>query len=184
MEAKKNIEINAFDNLSQKNGDFFLPVLIDIKHSGIVWQEGEQNQQNGHLRLVCNTQALRYKGDDDRAYLYEPCTFAFKPPKEDGKTKGTASITISCIDGRLIEIIRGVTEGLTCKIVALYSKIKNENGTVSYAFSKFYSKEFEMGSVSWDNITAQWSLEPDSTLNLSFPKDRGSMFRFPSIAEA
>ena len=183
MEPKKNLDTNTFDNLSQRNESLFLPVLIDIKHSGIIWGEANQNQQNGHLRLVCNTQAIRYKGDDDTAYLYEPCTFAFKPPKEDGKTKGSATITISCIDSRLIEVIRGITEGLTCKVVALYSKIKNQNGTVSYAFSKFYSKEFEMGSVTWDTVSAQWTLEPDSTLNLSVPKDRGSLFRFPSIME-
>ena len=180
MEPKKNIETSVIDELSQRNEALLIPVLIDIRHSGIIWQEGS-TQQNGHLRLVCNTEGLRYKGDDDRAYLYEPCIFSYKAPKEDGKTKGTASITISCIDSRLIDVIRGITEGLTCNVVALFTKVKDENGEINYAFSKFYGKILEMGSVSWGTDSAQWTLEPDSVMNISFPKDKGSRFRCPSV---
>lgn len=179
-EPQKNIESSVIDELSQRNSALFMPILIDIRHSGIIWQEGS-NQKNGHLRLVCNTEAIRYKGDDDIAYLYEPCTFIYKAPKEDGKTKGTASITISCIDSRIIEIIRGITEGLTCKVVALFTKVKDENNEVNYTFSKFYGKTFELGSVSWSGDTAQWALEQDSTLSISYPKDKGSRFRCPSV---
>ena len=44
-----------------------------------------------------------------------------------------------------------------------------------------YGKEFEMTSVDWDGISAQWTLNPDSTLDMNTPRDKGSLFRFPSI---
>lgn len=182
-EPKANVSSNVFDEMTQRNGEFCLPVLLDIKHSGIVWEEGSV-QQNGHLRLVCNSQAIKYKeSSTEPAYTYEPCEFSYKMPKEDGKTKSNASITISCIDSRLIEIIRGVTEGVKCRIIALFTKTKTENNSYRYIFSKLYGKEFEMGAVSWDGVQAQWALEPDSTLSIAFPKDKGSSFRCPSIAE-
>ena len=175
----------VLDSAAQETDSTFLPVLIDIKHSGIYWGpdtgEGQARQENGHLRLVNDVRGLMFKGDDVAPRWYAPCTFSFKPGKDDGKNTANASVTISAADSRIIEVIRSIEESLYCQVVALYAKMKSDTGKVTYTFTKIYGKEFEMTSVSWDGISAQWTLNPDSTLDSNTPRDKGSLFRFPSI---
>lgn len=175
----------VLESSAQETDASFLPVLLDIRHSGIYWgsqtEEGGTSQENGHLRLINDVRGVKYKGDDPVPHWYAPCTFSFKPGKDDGKNKANASITISAADSRIIEVIRSIEEDLMCQVVALYGKVKNNDGKVSYAFTKVYGKEFEMTSVDWDGISAQWTLNPDSTLDMNTPRDKGSLFRFPSI---
>jgi hypothetical protein len=174
----------VLDSSAQESDSSFLPVLVDIRHSGIYWGPdagGETSQENGHLRLVNDVRGVKYKGDDPVPYWYAPCTFSFKPGKDDGKNKANASITISAADSRIIEVIRSIEEDLVCQVVALYGKVKNDEGRVSYTFTKVYGKEFDMTSVNWDGISAQFTLNPDSTLDMNTPRDKGSLFRFPSI---
>ena len=182
---RRNISTATFESMTQKSDKAFIPVLIDIRHSGIQWGDSAATykQEDGHLRLICDTRGVMYKGDDNEAKWYAPCTFTFKPPKEDGKSKSNASVSISCIDTRLIEVIRLIEEDLTCSIVGMYVKIKNDDGTTKYMFSKLYGKEFYMGSVTWNGISAQWELDPDQIADLSAPRDKGSNFRLPSIME-
>lgn len=180
---RRNISTITFNEMTQKSQNAFLPILIDIKHTGIVWTDKSFNQENGHLRLICDTRGVKYKGDDTTAKYYAPCTFLYKKPKEDGKTKNKASISVSCVDTRLIEVIRSITENLTCKIVGMYTKIDSNNGAQKYVFSKLYGKEFFMSNVTWDGISAQWDLDPDSIMDLSAPRDKGSVYRLPAIME-
>lgn len=183
----RNISRKTFNSMTQKSENALLPILIDIKHPGIKWDDESQTtykQTDGHLRLISNSRGVMYKGNDITPKWYAPCEFSFKRPKEDGKTKSKASISISCIDSRLIEVIRLIKEDLTCSIVALYTVVESENETEQYIFSKIYGKDFELGSVSWDGITAQWELDPDSTMDLSVPRDKGSSFRIPSVVES
>lgn len=191
-DPRRSITISTFHNSSQKSDSAFIPVLLDIKHNGIVWNYPESEdpevlklrQQDGHIRFISDVRGVIYKGDDDKPYYYAPCNFSVKLPKEDGKTKSTASISISCIDNRIIEIIRSIEEDLTCQVIAMYAKIKNEDDKVKYAFSKLYGKEFTMGQVSWDGITANWTLDPDLISDLSTPRKMGSQFNLPSISGA
>lgn len=183
MEPRRNVSAQTFESMTQKSDSAFLPVLIDIKHPAIVWTSTDLEQQNGHLRLICDTRGVKYKGNDNEVHYYAPCQFSVKMPKEDGKSKSNASITISCIDSRVIEVIRSITESITCNIVAMYAKIKTSEGKQVYSFSKLYGRKFEMGSVTWNGISAQWDLNPDSRLDLSIPRDKGSSFRCPSIME-
>ena len=183
---RRNINSVTLEELAQKNTAIFLPVLIDVKHPEIVWknQTGlEHPFQDGHLRLVNDTRGINYKGDDEIAYYYAPCTFNLKLPKEDGKKVSNATITISCVDSRIIEVIRSVEEDLTCRIVALFAKKTNDEGRTVYVFSKQYGKEFTMGSVTWDGVTATWELEPDPVMNLNVPRDMASAFRTPGASE-
>lgn len=191
MEPKRRITSATFKELSQKDVKGFLPILLDIKHSGIVWNYSETSdsevlkyrQQNGHLRLINNLQGVIYKGNDIEAHYYEPCSFNLKLGKEDGKAKANASITISCVDTRIIEIIRSIEEDLTCRIVAMFTRIESEENQYKYAFTKLYGREFEMSSVNYTSTSAQWELNPDSVMELNVPRDMGSKFRFPSINE-
>lgn len=197
MEPQRRLESSTFEDLAQKNTPGFLPVLIDIKHQGIVWNYPESTdeevlkyrQQDGHLRLINDVRGVMYKGNDSSIHYYEPCSFKVKLGKEDGKTKSNASITISCVDARIIEIIRSIEEDLTCRVVGMYTKVAagedSETGETkyNYAFSKLYGKEFEMSSVTYGLTSAQWELNPDSIMELNIPRDMGSAFRLPSVNE-
>ena len=182
-DPKRRISTTVLDSLEQKDDSLFLPVLLDITHPEIVWGEtaGSDIQQDGHLRLVNDVRGIRYKGDDSEPHYYAPCDFSVKMPKEDGKTKATASATISAVDGRVIEVIRSIKEDLSCQVIAFYAKITNENNAVQYVFSKLYGKKFHMGSVTWTSTSAEWVLDPDKIMELNMPRDKGSIFRFPAI---
>lgn len=182
-DPKRRISTVVLDSLEQKDDSIFLPVLLDITHPGITWgeTEGSDIQQDGHLRLVNDVRGVRYKGDDSEPHYYAPCNFSIKMPKEDGKVKGTASATISAVDGRVIEVIRDIEEDLNCQVIAFYAKITNENNAVQYVFSKLYGKMFQMGGVNWTQTSAEWVLDPDKIMDLNMPRDKGSIFRFPSI---
>lgn len=182
-DPKRQISTVVLDSMEQKSDSIFLPILLDITHPEIVWGDvpGMDLQQDGHLRLVNDVRGVRYKGDDLEPHYYAPCNFSIKMPKEDGKNKGVASATISAVDGRVIEVIRSVSEDIMCQVVAFYAKITNESNTVQYVFSKLYGKKFEMGGVTWTSTSAEWSLDPDKIMDLNIPRDKGSIFRFPSI---
>lgn len=183
MVVKRNIQAQTFTAISQKSDSIVLPILLDVYHPSIIWAEDDIEQDNGHLRLVNDVIALRYKGDEKEPKVYMPCKFEYKPPKEDGKKKNTASISISCIDQRMIEVIRSVPEGLKCNVVALYSKITDDDGKVKYIFQKMGTYDFSMYSCQWNGVTATWSLDPDETMEYSVPRDVGSPFRIPSVIE-
>ena len=181
---RRDINSVTFQEAAQKNSAMYLPVLLDIRHPEIVWKDtGDAGMQNGHMRVVNDISAVKYKGDDSIPYTYFPCTFNLKLPQEDGKKKANASITISSVDSRIIEVIRSVTENLKCRVVAFYTKVKREDGRTVYAFTKTSGKEFDMGSVSWDGLTAQWELDPDPIMDLSFPRDKVSNFRAPGATD-
>lgn len=183
MESRRNISSQVFESATQESDSIFIPVLLDIYHSSITWGENDIQQENGHLRLVNDVRGMKYKGDDKEPKYYAPCTFTYKKPKEDGKKKNSASVSISCIDSRMIETIRLVPEDLRCRAVALYAKIVDDNGKVKYAFSKLDTKEFLMNGVTWDGITASWNLDPDEVMDVSTPKDTASEFRLRSLME-
>jgi hypothetical protein len=183
-DPKRGLSSVVLKNESDRTSALFLPVLLDIQHPEIAWgEQGDSQfiQQDGHLRLVNDIRGVMYKGDDTEPHYYAPCSFSAKMSKEDGKSKGTATLSVSAVDGRIIEVIRSVTEGVTCRITAFYSKIENENNQVKYVFSKLYGKEFEMGSVTWTGTSAQWELNADGIMDLNAPRDKGSLFRFPAI---
>lgn len=188
MEPSRNIKATTMDSMSQKSDEIFLPVLLDIQHASIEWNYDESavdsfKQQNGHLRLVSDVRGVMYKGSDQSAHYYEPCSFSVKLPKEDGKEKAKANLNFNYMGDSVIEAIREVGENISCRIVGLYAKSTDSNGKVKYSFSKLYGKTFEMTNVTWDGVTAQWDLDPDTIQDLNVPKDKADSFKMLSLAE-
>lgn len=183
MEPRNIIQTQTFESLSQKTDSLFLPVLIDIYHPAIVWGDSDNEQENGHLRVVNDTRWVKFKGNEKEVKSYAPCTFEYKEPKEDGKKKSNATLSVSCIDSRMIEIIRSVPEGLKCKVVGLYAKLTDSNGRVKYVFQTMNSAEYSMYSTTWDGVTASWTLDPDDTMEYSVPRDMATQFRVHSVIE-
>ncbi len=178
MNQGKNIPVVTIKELMEQSTSSSIPILIDIQHDSITWDEGD-DQEDGHLRLVNDTVAIKYKGDDDSIKTYYPANFIFTQPTEDGKTVGNTKVTISAIDQRIINVIRSITSKATAKFVAFFAKQDS-----NYYFQKLYNYEFEMQSVTWDGITASWNLVFDPVAKMNVPKDLGTTKRFPSVNES
>lgn len=174
MEQNKNIESTTLEELFSQDTDGCIPVLMDIQHDSIVWSDNSQEQENGHLRIVNNSIPVYFEGKK-----YSPAYFSFELPSEDGKTIGNSTVTISAIDQRVIEVIRSITENPKAVITAAFSKISD----TEIIFSKLYRYEFEMGSVTWDGVSAKWGLTFDPAMGRNIPADLASKARCPAAYE-
>lgn len=170
-QGKKNIDTLTIKELFSSKTDGSIPVLLDIQHDEIVWQDADTEQERGHLRLINSTTAVRYAG-----HKYLPAYFSYVMPKEDGSTIGNTSITISSIDRRVIEVIRSINSNPMCTIEAFYTKLSDSE----FMFSKLNHYDFEMTSVSWDDTTAKWSLVFDPASQINIPIDLGTKTRCPA----
>jgi len=177
MTQGKNIPIVTIKELMDQSSSACLPILVDIQHPSIVWADGD-DQENGHLRLINDSVAIKYKGDDTEAKTYYPASFEFTLPSEDGKTVGNTKVTISAIDQRVIKIIRSIDSKAKARFVAFFAKQES-----NYYFQKLYNYEFEMQGVDWNGITANWNLVFDPVMKLNVPRDLGTSRRFPSVNE-
>lgn len=172
MAQGRNIETATLEELFSSSTEGSIPVLIDIKHDAIVWSDDAQ--EDGHLRLINSTTAVKYKGNK-----YLPCVFTFVPPSEDGSKISGASITISSIDTRVIQMIRRIPSPPIAVIEAFFSKISD----TEFMFSKLYHYEFQFNTVTWDNTTAKWNLVFDPTMETNVPKDLATPSRCPAVYE-
>ncbi len=177
VSPKKNISTQSFKDMSQRNDSAYLPVLLDIQSPYIVWEGNDNEQENGHLRLINDVRGVKYKGNELEPKYFAPANFKYKKPKEDGKKKGKASLSCTCTDERMIEVIRSINEDLDCNIVALYAHIDDNK----FAFAKMDIRSFKLTSVQCDKLTATWELNSDEVTDLSVPRDKGSNFRCPAI---
>ena len=104
-----------------------------------------------------------------------PCSFDFTRPSEDGKKIGNATISISALDQRIIEIIREIKDDEPVAVIeAFFMKEGND-----FLFSKLYHYDFLMKSVDWSDISANFELIFDNTMQQNVPKDLGTIFRCP-----
>lgn len=166
----RNIEQIAMTELFGSSTDGNIPVLIDITHDALVIE----GQDNGHLRLINSTAAVRYKNKK-----YIPCSFQVSLPSEDGKKIGNASVSISAIDQTIIEVIRSLRSSPRAVIEDFFTKIDEDR----FLFSKIGHYEFEMNSVSWDEKAAKWNLIFDPVSQSTVPRALGTKTRCPSITE-
>lgn len=167
----KNIEAVTISELFDRASDGNIPILVDIQHGSIVWEDNKE-QENGHLRLVNNNAKVKYQEK-----VYYPAYFSFVLPSEDGQKVGNTSVTISAIDQRIIEVIRSINSAPKCVFEAFYTKLSD----TQILFSKLYHYEFLMDSVNWDGITAKWNLVFDSACQLNVPRVLATVNRCPSI---
>lgn len=170
---KKTVEVATIEELFSSSTDGSIPVLLDIEHQDIIWQDADLEQDNGHLRLINAPYSVRYEG---KKYL--PSYFEFSMPSEDGKTISSTSVTISAIDQRIISVIRSVNDKPTVTFHAFFTKKDN-----LITFSKLFKYKFQMDSVSWNGISAKWNLIFDPTMQLQVPRDVGTSLRCPGVAE-
>lgn len=171
MRQDRNIESITIEELFKQSVNASIPILIDIQHDDIKWEDNEQ--ENGHLRLINDSTAVRYEN-----HTYLPAIFSFTMPEENGQKIGNTSVTVSAIDKRIVEIIRSINSKARCTFMAFFAK-----QDASYYFSKLYNYEFEMDSVTWNGITAQWNLVFDPVMQLNVPRDLGTISRFPSVSQ-
>lgn len=168
------IETATLEELFSNEQTGCVPVLMDIKHDRLVWQDDSLGQENGHFRVINDTRGVKFGG---KTYL--PMSFSFEAPSEDGKSVGSASVTISAIDRRIIEIIRMIDTPPTCEIEAYYEKI----GENKIKFTKLFGYKMKMSSVVYDKMTAKWNLSYSGALALNIPRDTGTAIRCPAATE-
>ena len=170
----KKIETVTLKELMNNSTEGSFPFMLEITHPKIVWQD-TKDQENGYLRLINDIYAVKFEG---KKYL--PSVFSFTQPTEDGRTISNASISISTVDQRIIEIIRQIDTNPRCKVVGLFAKLDDER----VSFRKLYNYEFEMSSVNWNNTSAQWELTFDPAMQLNVPRDTSTIYRNPGANES
>lgn len=167
----KHIESVALKELFEQDTSGNIPILLDIEHDEIRWGENDLEQEDKHLRIINNTLPVKY---DNKRYL--PSYFSFEAPQEDGQKVGSASITISAIDQRIIEIIRSISSKPKATVIAAFNQVA-ENKIV---FSKLYNYTFEMSNCTWDGISAKWNLTFDPAMQRNVPVDKANSIRCPA----
>lgn len=174
MAQGKKIESVTIEELFASGTDGSIPVLIDVTHDALVWDDDQYEQENGHLRLINSPTAVRYDG-----HKYLPSYFSFTLPQEDGQKIGKTSVVISAIDQRVVQLIRSIKTKPRMSIVAFFAKPTE----TSFAFSKVYHYKFEASNASWDDSTAKWDLVFDPITQMNVPKDLGTRTRCPGIIQ-
>ena len=143
--------------------DGSFPAFLKITHPLIT---------GGVLRLVNHRDDLVYDGE-----IYTAASFKFNPPKYSDKQIGNATITISCIDQTVIEIIRKIQTRASATVVAAFYF---EGGDLSIDPIEEWS--FDLSSVSWDGIYATWTMVFDDHMNDLVPCNTMSAMTCPGVA--
>lgn len=178
MPQGRSIESTTLQELFGESTSGSLPILIDIRHDALKWSSinedgvSDLQQEDGHLRLINASTTVRYNG---KRYL--PSNFAYTLPSEDGAKISQTSITISAVDKRVVELIRSIRTSPTAVIESFFTKPTE----TTFAFSRLCHYEFLMKDVSWDDVTAKWSLVFDPVMQINVPKDLGTKSRNPAV---
>lgn len=174
----KNIETWTIEELFSQSTGGTIPILMDIQHDKLVWEDDDLGQENGHLRIINDTTPVVYQGK-----RYMSSVFNFKPPVEDGKKVGNTNVSISALDQRIIKIIRGIDDVPPKAFLDACFAKRGTGNDLSFIFSKLYHYEFKMTSASWNETVAQWELVFDDVMNNNVPKDLGTTVRCPAARE-
>jgi len=168
------------EELWKEDTDGHIPVLMEIFNPDIKWADGSDEQENMYLRVIDDSNPVIYQG---KKYL--PCKFNYTPPEENGKNIGEASITISAIDTRIVEILRSVQVECDVTVVAAFAKktTVNEGGqeVTTYRFFPFDELKAKMQSATYSRTTAQLSLVCKDVLKLNVPRNIATKDKLPSV---
>ena len=126
-----------------------------------------------YLRLVNNTVDMIFGGETYKAFCFE-----YQPPKQSDSRMGNGSLSLSCIDQEVIEIIRAITDRAHAEIVAAF--YFSEDGTTY--FEGIEDWNFELSSVTWDGTVATWQMIYDERMDNIVPTAKMSAQRCPGVA--
>lgn len=173
---EKNIQTVAMEEIWKKSSDGHIPVLLEIFNPDLRWNDGSLEQENMYLRVIDDSNPVIYKGKK-----YIPACFEFTPPEEDGKTIGQASITLSAIDSRVVQMLRSIELQCDVKVMAAFMKITKENGGITYKFYPIEELCARMPSANYNRATAQLTLAFKDVLKLNVPRNIATKNRLPSM---
>lgn len=173
---EKNIQTIAMEEIWKQNTDGHILVLLEIFNPDIKWSDGSLEQENMYLRVIDDSNPVVYKG---KKYL--PARFEFTPPDEDGKTVGQASITLSTIDTRVIQMLRSIELQCDVTVMAAFAKMVKDNGKVTYMFYPLDHLKTKMSSATYNRTTASLSLVYKDVLKLNVPRDTATKNQLPSV---
>ena len=125
------------------------------------------------LRLVNNRTDMIFNGETYTAFCFE-----YTPPKVSDSRMGNGTLSLSCIDQEVIEIIRSIKDRAHAEIVAAFYFA--ENGTTY--FEGIEDWEFDLSSVTWDAGVATWQMIYDDRLDNLVPSAKMSALRCPGVA--
>ena len=172
----KEIQTIALEELWKQNTDGHVPVLLEIFNPDIKWDDGSTEQENMYLRVIDDSNPVVYKGKK-----YIPAKFEFTPPEENGKTIGQASITISAMDSRIVQMLRSVELLCEVRIMAMFVKVTTQDNKVTYKFFPIDNLKTTMPNASYNSTTAQLNLVFKDVLKLNVPRDKATKNQLPSV---
>lgn len=173
---EKNIHTVALEELWKQDTDGHIPVLLEIFNPDIKWGDSELEQDNMYLRVIDDSNPVVYKGKK-----YIPAQFQFTPPEENGKNIGQATITLSTIDSRVVQMLRSIELQCDVSVVAMFAKATTEAGKLIYKFYPLDNVKTKMASASYNRTTAQLNLVYKDVLKLNVPRDKATKDQLPSV---
>lgn len=126
----------------------------------------------GQLRLVNNTEDMVFEGE-----TFSAASFKYTAPKHTDKKVGNGTLSISCADQKIIEIIRSIKDRAQAEVVAAFYY---DQGTI--VFEGLEEWKFDLTKVTWDEIVATWQMEYDNRMSLLVPCDKMTAQKCPGIA--
>lgn len=168
---EKTIQTVALEEIWKQNTDGYIPVLLEIYNPDLKWNDNSLEQENMYLRVIDDSNPVIYKG---KRYL--PCRFEYTPPEEDGKKLGQATINLSAIDTRVVQMLRSIELQCEVKVVAAFAR----NGS-EYRFLPLDYLTAKMPTATYNRITASLSLINKDVLTLNVPRDVATKNTLPSV---
>lgn len=176
----KNIQTVALEELWKDSTDGHMPILVEFFNPDLKWKDGSSEQENMYLRVINDSNPVIYK---NKKYL--PCKFNYTPPEENGKTIGQASITISAIDTRVVQMLRSCQVESEITVVAVFAKktIVTESGVdrTTYKFYPLDELKSKMESANYSRTTAQLNFVYKDVLKLNVPRNIATRDKIPSV---
>lgn len=167
----KTIQTSAMEELWQSHIDGFFPALVEVYNPDIKWSDSSSSQDDMYLRLINDSNSVKYDGK-----LYMASSFTYTPPEKNGQKVGDASITISVLDSRVMQMLRAVE--IPCEVTVVAGFVKS--GTV-YKFIPLDRLKAVIPSATYDRATAKLSLTYKDVMSLNIPKDIATKDMLPSV---
>lgn len=178
---RKNINNIALEELFKQNSDSYLPLLVEIYNPDLAWNDNSTEQEDLYLRIINDVSKVRYDGK-----LYLPCRFEFDPPEENGKTLGTATLTITSLDSRIPQLLGECEIPCEITIKAAFSKVEytdeNDVSSAKFVFIPLNKWKFKANVATCDSTKAVLSLSNDDFMTTNLPRDLAMQNQFPSVS--